>query len=55
MEREIRFGIRDMTTRLFVEGIVMYEITQSAVDRDHARRGSGAGLEEGVYEKVERE
>lgn len=52
VERAVRFGIRDMPIRPFVEGLVMKEIPQSMEDREYAQGDLERGVAEGVYERV---
>ena len=50
--RQVRFGILDMPSVPFEEGLIFGELPQGEEDRAFAREDLKRGCEEGVYEWV---
>lgn len=53
LTRAIRYGILDLPTVPFEDGLVLGELPQTAKDKDFARRDLEHGCREGVYEEVD--
>ena len=52
LTRAVRFGVRDMPTVPFTEGVILPAIPQTEEDRAFARNDLREGLRRGVYERV---
>lgn len=55
MVRTIRFGIKDMPTKPFVNGQELGDIPQTRVDKEFAHADLEKGLATGLYEEVSRD
>ena len=51
----IRYGVMDMPTVPFTEGLILGDLPQSTEDREFARSDLERGCRESVYEEITRE
>lgn len=55
LTRAIRYGVMDMPTVPFTEGLILGDLPQSTEDREFARSDLERGCRESVYEEITRE